>query len=92
MPPDAPIAAPEAWWQVVRHGWTLDLTVAGYVTALPLLLALASVWVPLDGRRWRRALAVYLVAVSVVAAAVFAVDLGLYGYWGFRIDSPSCSI
>ncbi len=41
----------------------------------------------LDGRRWRRALAVYLVAVSVVAAAVFAVDLGLYGYWGFRIDS-----
>lgn len=77
----------EAWWQVVRHGWTLDLTVAGYVTALPLLLALASVWVPLDGRRWRLALAVYLVAVSVVAAAVFAVDLGLYGYWGFRIDS-----
>ena len=77
----------EAWWQVVRHGWTLDLTVAGYVTALPLLLVLLSVWVPLERRTWHRLLAGYLIVVALFAAAVFAVDLALYGYWGFRIDS-----
>lgn len=77
----------EAWWQVVRHGWTLDLTVAGYVTALPLLLVLLSVWVPLERRTWHRLLAGYLIVVALLAAAVFAVDLALYGYWGFRIDS-----
>lgn len=76
-----------AWWQVLRHGWTLDLTVAGYITALPLLLTIASVWLPLEGRIWRRILTGYLAVVSLFAAAVFAVDLGLYGYWGFRIDS-----
>lgn len=77
----------EAWWQVVRHGWTLDLTVAGYVTALPLLLVLVSVWVPLERRTWYRLLAGYLIVVALFTAAVFAVDLALYGYWGFRIDS-----
>lgn len=77
----------EAWWQVVRHGWTLDLTVAGYVTALPLLLVLVSVWVPLERRIWHRLLVGYLIVVALLAAAVFAVDLALYGYWGFRIDS-----
>lgn len=74
-------------WQVVRHGWSLDLTVAGYVTALPLLGMLLSVWVDLGERLWRRMLLAYFALISLVAAAVFAVDLALYGYWGFRIDS-----
>lgn len=76
-----------AWWQVIRHGWPLDLTVAGYVTALPLLLSIVSVWVPLERKVWIRILTIYLTAVSILTAAVFAVDLALYGYWGFRIDS-----
>ncbi len=75
------------WGQVVRHGWTLDMTVAGYITALPLLCMLLSVWIDLPTRVWRRILTVYFAAISLIAAAVFAVDLGLYGYWGFRIDS-----
>lgn len=74
------------WLRVIWHGLTLDSTVAGYVTALPLLLTLLSVWVPLDDRVWRRLFLVYFVIVSLVAAAIFAVDLALYGYWGFRID------
>lgn len=74
------------WWQVVRHGLTLDLTVAGYVTALPVLVVLLSLWVRLPERPVRRVLMGYFVAVSVVAAAIFAVDLALYEHWGFRID------
>lgn len=73
-------------WQVVWHGLSLDMTVAGYVTALPLLLAIVSLWVRWKDRTWQRIFLTYFVLVSLVAAAVFAVDLALYGYWGFRID------
>lgn len=75
------------WWQVVRHGLSLDMTVAGYVTALPLLVVLLSLWVPLPERIMRRAFMVYFAVVSVVVAAIFAVDLALYEHWGFRIDA-----
>ena len=75
------------WWQVVRHGFLLDMTVAGYVAVLPLLAVLLSLWVRLPDRWMRRVLTGYFVVVSVFAAAVFAVDIALYEHWGFRIDA-----
>ncbi len=72
---------------VLWHGLSLDMTVAGYVTALPLLATLASLWVSLSDRVWRRMFRGYFLVVSLFTAAVFAVDLALYGYWGFRIDA-----
>ena len=39
---------------VLWHGLSLDMTVAGYVTALPLLATLASLWVSLPDRVWHR--------------------------------------
>lgn len=75
------------WWQVVRHGLPLDMTVAGYVTALPLLVVLLSLWVRLSERIVRRLFIGYFAVVSVVTAAIFAVDLALYEHWGFRIDA-----
>ena len=32
--------------QVMLHGLKLDCTIAGYLTAIPLLLTLVSVWLP----------------------------------------------
>ena len=32
--------------QVMLHGLKLDCTIAGYLTAIPLLLTLVSVWIP----------------------------------------------
>lgn len=75
------------FWQVFLHGLSLDMTVAGYITALPLLILLLSLWIPLSARIWRGALTLFLGAVALLAAAIYAVDLGLYPYWGFRIDS-----
>ena len=75
------------WWQVVGHGLALDFTVAGYVTVVPWLLVLLSLWVSLPQRAARVALTLYFAAVSLFAAAVFAVDLGLYEHWGFRLDA-----
>lgn len=78
-------------WQellgVVWHGLSLDLTVAGYVTALPVVVVLVSLWVTLSGSFMRRFFMTYFTLVSVVASLIFAVDIALYEHWGFRIDS-----
>lgn len=73
------------FFQVAWHGLKLDLTVAGYLTAVPLLLSLVSVWLP--GRWLGRVLNVYLAVVSLLVGALFVVDLILYGFWGFRLDA-----
>ena len=67
--------------------WTLTrLHGGGYVTAFPVLVVLASFWIPLSQRVWRIVLTVYFSLIALVTAAIFAVDLNLYGYWGFRLD------
>ena len=65
------------WMEVLWHGLTLDMTVAGYVTALPLLAVLLSLWVRIPERVWR----------GVVTAVIFAFDVALYEHLGFRIDA-----
>lgn len=74
------------WLGVLWHGLSLDCTVAGYVTAFPVVVVLASFWIPLSQRVWRIILTVYFSLIALVTAAIFAVDLNLYGYWGFRLD------
>ena len=75
------------WMDVLWHGLTLDMTVAGYVTALPLLAVLLSLWVRIPERVWRGVLTVYFVLVAVTTAVIFAVDVALYEHWGFRLDA-----
>ena len=68
-------------------GLSLDLTVAGYVTALPLLITLATLWVRFPERLWRGILTGYFVLVALLTAVIFSVDVALYEHWGFRLDS-----
>ncbi len=75
------------WFAVLGHGLLLDLTVAGYVTVLPLLLTWLTLWVRIPVRAGRRLVEGYFVFVSLVVAAIFAVDLGLYEFWSFRLDA-----
>lgn len=75
------------WIDVLWHGLTLDMTVAGYVTALPILVTLLSLWFRLPEKVWRGVLTVWFVLVAVATAVIFAVDVALYEHWGFRIDS-----
>ena len=75
------------WWAVLWHGLTLDLSVAGYITVLPLLLTLVSLWCRIPPRVGRIVLTGYFVFVAIAAALIFAVDVELYRYWGFRLDS-----
>ena len=75
------------WIDVLWHGLTLDMTVAGYVTALPILVTLLSLWLRLPEKVWRGVRTTWFVLVAVTTAVIFAVDVALYEHWGFRIDS-----
>lgn len=71
----------QVWW----HGLTMDISTAGYVTALPLLLALVSVWwrnLPLRWVLWP-----YLTVVAVLLAVIIGGDTVLYEFWKFKLNA-----
>ena len=73
------------YFSVIGHGLPLDLSLAGYLTVIPGLLILASVWIiPEAIRQIRR---FYFLIVSILMACIFVSDLGLFEYWGFRLDA-----
>ncbi len=76
---------PESWLQVIRHGMLLDCTVAGYLTVIPLLCVLLSVWFP--GAWLHKVMRGYVGVVALLVSAIFAVDMALYHFWKFRIDA-----
>lgn len=73
------------WLEVMWHGLPLDLSLAGYVTAVPALIVVASVWT--TSRLLRRIMSVYFMLVSLLMAFVFLLDTVLYPYWGFKLDT-----
>lgn len=73
------------WFGTVWHGLPLDLSLAGYLTAIPGLLFICSAWAVPD--LLRRIWCGYFMFVSVLLSIIFTVDLGLYEYWGFRLDA-----
>ena len=74
-----------AWFQVIWYGFPLDFSFAGYLTIIPGLLAIASVWTNLP--ILKKVYQIYFLIVSFFIATFFVLDLGLYEYWGFRFDS-----
>lgn len=78
---------------VISHGLTLDLSMAGYLTAFPAFVLLLSdlpfVWFRHQRAAvwWRWLLAAYFGLASVAVALSFVANLALYGYWRFPLDS-----
>lgn len=71
--------------RVIWHGFKLDASVAGYFTILPGFLLIASLWVkPSVIQNVQK---IYFGIISFLLSLIFVVDLGLYKYWGFRLDS-----
>ncbi len=70
---------------VMWHGLPLDLSTAGYLTALPLLLALVSLVKPF--KALRSVLKDYFAVVAVLLAVILCVDTALYQFWGFKLDA-----
>lgn len=70
--------------QALAGGLQMDCCVAGYLTVIPALLAVARIW---SARRWIGvAEKVYYYLAGMLLAAIFVLDTVLYGYWGFRLD------
>lgn len=70
---------------VAWHGLSMDLAVAGYLTVIPGLLVICMLLTP---AKWpRRTLDIYIAFCSACISAIFCLDLVLYSYWGFRLDT-----
>ncbi|MDD3039841.1 LTA synthase family protein [Bacteroides sp.] len=79
----------DAFWSdyfsVMWHGLPLDLSVAGYLTVIPGLILIVSAWT--DSRILRPIRQWYFRFIAFIMASIFVIDLGLYGFWGFRLDA-----
>lgn len=72
------------------HGLALDSVVAGYIVVVPLLLCVASVWLPLAERGRRvvgRIMVGYFALVATLVAVVETADIGIFEEWQSRIDA-----
>ena len=70
---------------VIAHGFTLDAATAGYLTALPWLFMLVSIFfkqIPL-----RKYMIGYYVIISFLVATICVVDASLYPFWSFKLDA-----
>ena len=72
-------------WQVMMHGVTLDAAMAGYLTLVPWLVLSVSVW--MKRMLFRRWMIPYYIIASLLMAVCFVVDMGLYPFWGFKLDA-----
>ncbi len=70
---------------VLYYGFQLDASMAGYLAIIPSLCLIASLWV--NPRILKPILRIYYALVSLIISIDFVVDLVLYRYWGFRLDS-----
>lgn len=73
------------YFNVIRHGFGMDLAVTSYIIAPLLLAVLVSVW--LQGKWIKYFSRAYVSAISAVAVLIMVADMELYSYWGFRIDA-----
>ena len=70
---------------VAWHGAWLDATTAGYLTAIPFLLMLVSVWwskMPL-----RKVLTPYYIIVMLLVSLIFIADTSLFAFWESKLDA-----
>lgn len=69
---------------VIYNGLQHDLAVAGYFTAIPLLVAIVTVFLRLPLRRF---FAGYNGIVAFLFTLGFLADISLYPYWSFKLDA-----
>lgn len=71
--------------QLILHGLRHDASVAGYLSALPGLWLIVSVWS--DHHLIHKVQKIYFYLVALLLASILLIDIILYEYWGFRLDS-----
>ncbi|MBP5360126.1 MAG: LTA synthase family protein [Bacteroidaceae bacterium] len=70
---------------VLWRGLPLDLSTASYMTSVPLLISIVSLWV---GGRWPQlATKTYCYIIAPLLALIVVTDTVLYKFWQFKLDA-----
>ena len=73
------------WWDVIWHGLVLDVAVAGYLTIIPALIFIASLWTESKVTEW--IWKGYVGIVAFISSLAYVANIALYGFWGFPLDN-----
>lgn len=73
------------WFSVIIHGLPMDCSMAGYMTILPALFTIANIWT--DSNKIKCLTKIYVAITAAIISIVATLDLALYGYWNFRLDT-----
>ncbi|MDR0394018.1 MAG: LTA synthase family protein [Tannerella sp.] len=71
--------------QILYHGLSIDMSVSGYLTVIPFLFLIASVWMPV--KPLVKIFDIYFGIMLSVIAIVTIIDNILYFHWGFHPDT-----
>lgn len=72
------------WIRIIYHGWIMDIATAAYLLILPtLVIILSEIF---SAKFWGTLIKVYTYFVLIIIGLLTAIDLGVYGYWGYRLD------
>lgn len=71
---------------VMAHGFSMDMSMAGYFAVLPAILATAMIWA--GQARWAQiASRVYFAVISALISLGILSNAALYTYWNFPLDT-----
>ncbi len=70
---------------VLWYGLRLDLALGGYLTLVPGLVLIITLW--WQGRLLHWIWQGYSAVAAFLASLAYIANLGLYGYWGFPLDN-----
>ena len=69
---------------VMYHGAAMDLSTAAYVSIIPWIVVLASLFIKLNPRKVLRP---YHLIAALVLSLIFVSDISLYPFWQFKLDA-----
>lgn len=73
--------------QCFFYGVKLDCSIAGYLTAIPLILTIVTLWVKGNTKVWRIVQGVYFASIVLLISSIEVADIGMFGAWLSRIDA-----
>lgn len=73
------------WSSVIFHGLPMDCSMAGYMTILPALFTIVNIWT--DSNKLKCLTKIYIGITAAIVSIVTILDVALYGYWNFRLDT-----
>jgi len=72
-------------WQVLLHGFSMDVSTCGYLLIIPWLLCLISLWT--RSFPMRRVLLPYFIIIGILLGAIVGGDAVLYEFWKFKLNA-----